>query len=94
MLPMVCVPIDISFLLHVAEQEVVLAHVARELPSAVIVIDAMLVVASVAGVAILTLPFCVLPFVGELIVTFGELGEGVVGVGVLVVEVMPNPARI
>jgi hypothetical protein len=69
---MVCVPIDISFLLHVVAHEVVPAHFAKELPSAVITIDVM--PAPRAEVVMLILPFCMLPLVGALIVTVAEAG--------------------
>ena len=79
--PMVCGPCVIFFFCHVAEQEVTLAHVVRVLPSAVIVIDAT-PIAELAETAMLTLPFGVDPFVGELIVTPGG-GESVAGAGVV-----------
>ena len=57
-------------------QEVTLAHVARGLPSAMMVIDAM-PFAELAATVILALPFTTLPFVGELIATLGaETGVG------------------
>ena len=75
--PMVCVPCEIFFFCHVAAQDATPAHVARGLPSAMIVIDAM-PFAEFAATAILALPFTTLPFDGELIATLG----GVVTVGV------------
>jgi hypothetical protein len=78
--PMLCVPCVIFFFCHVVEQEATLTHVARGLPSAVIVIDAM-PFAEFADTAILALPFNILPFVGELIATLGaetDVGAGVV----------------
>jgi hypothetical protein len=70
---------------QVAEQEVTLVHVAKVLPSTVIVIDAM-PLAEFAETATLTLPLIVDPFTGDLIVTVGEVG---VLVPVLEVEVVP-----
>ncbi len=78
--PMTCVPFDIFFFCHVAEQEVTLAHAARRFPSAVIAIDAM-PFAEVAETAILRLPFTEVPLVGELIVMLGA--EAGVGAGVV-----------
>ena len=77
---MVCVPCVIFFFCHVVAQEATPAHVARGLPSAVIVIDAM-PFAEFAATAILALPFRTLPFDGELIATLGAatgVGAGVV----------------
>ena len=77
---MLCVPCVIFFFCQVVAQELTLAHVARGLPSAVIVIDAM-PFAEFAETAILALPFNTLPLVGELIATLGaeaDVGAGVV----------------
>ena len=78
--PIVCVPCDIFFFCHVAEQEATLVHAAKGVPSAVIVIDLM-PFAEFADTVILALPFNTLPFVGELIATLGAgtgAGAGVV----------------
>ena len=73
---MTCVPLAIPELRHVAEQELVPEQVARLVLSAIIVMDAMLVL-SLAVVAIFKLPpLSMLPFSGELILTAGP--EGVV----------------
>jgi hypothetical protein len=76
---MLCAPLLIFFFCQVVAQEETLKHVASGLPSAVIVMDAMPIV-ELAATAILTLPFGVAPFVGELIVTLGAETEVVASV--------------
>jgi hypothetical protein len=60
-------------------QEETLLQVARGLPSAVIVMEAM-PIGEFAEIAILTLPFGVAPFVGESITTLGAGTEVVASV--------------
>ena len=88
---MLCVPGVIFLFCHVAEQEVTLVHVARVLPSTVMLSDAM-PLAELAETAMLALPLIVAPFIGELIAMVGGAG-GVApeadGVPVLEVEGVP-----
>jgi hypothetical protein len=72
--PMLCVPLLIFFFCQVVAQDETLKHVERGAPSAVIVMDAMPIV-ELAETAILTLPFGLAPFVGELIATLGAEAE-------------------
>ena len=74
---MVCVPFVSFFFCHVTEHVVTFSHVVRVLSSPVIVIDAM-PMAEFAETAMLTLPFGVDPFVGELIATLGDVDSGAV----------------
>jgi hypothetical protein len=87
---MVCVPLVSFFFCHVAEQEVTSIHVARGLPSAVIVIDAM-PIAELAETPMLMLPFGVDPFFGETTATLG--GESDVVVADVVTDTLDDWAE-
>jgi hypothetical protein len=89
---MLCVPWLIFVLFQIAAQAVVLVHVARGLPSTMIVIDAM-PPARLAEVVILTLLLTILaPFFGELIVTLGApSGGGGGGAGAAACVVTETP---
>ena len=73
---MTSVPRGISQPGNEAEQEVVLVHVLRVLLPAVIVIDAIALLLSLAVIAMLrfALPLSTVPFAGEVIATVGGVG--------------------
>lgn len=73
---MTCVPREILWARHEAEQEVVLVHVLRVVPPAAMLIEATLMLPSLALAAMLrlVLPLSTVPFAGELIATVGAAG--------------------
>ena len=70
---MTCVPREILWACHDVEQELVLVHVLRVVPPALILIEATLPPTALALAAMLrlVLPLSTMPFAGELIATVG-----------------------